>query len=86
MEVTRQDGSVLNFAFPILKEAKYQQSIFSSWDEDGIHIERYADSLVLIKNAKVKYKAIIYCLEHNILVPVVAGVLEDKKQAVSLSL
>ena len=28
VEVTRQDGSTLNLAFPILKDTKYQQSIF----------------------------------------------------------
>jgi len=50
---------------PILKDTKYQQSIFSSWGEDGISIECYADSLVQIKVAEVKYKAIVYCLEHN---------------------
>ncbi len=65
VEVIRQDDSVLNFAFPILKGQKYQQAIFSSWNENGISIERYTDALVQIENVEMKYKAIAYCLEHN---------------------
>ena len=65
VEVTREDGSVLNLVFPILKGHKYRKFILSSWGEDGISIECYTDALVQIKNAEVKYKAIAYCLEHN---------------------
>ncbi len=63
--VTRENGSVLHLAVPVLRNAAYQETIFRFWSIDGIDLEKYIDALLKIRETDVRNSVFIGCIENN---------------------
>lgn len=63
--ITREDGSLLRLALPILAQYEYREAIFNFWSINGISIEKYLDAIMKIRETEIKYSVLCYFMENN---------------------